>query len=105
MTTLLDHLDTRSAPAATGTTTTPAQRLRSTMAAARVSYKWMGTQKTLNPEQKARAAETFGAEGQYLSAGKKLIDTGHAAFRAVTAIRGKADSYWRGLSLPYPEPG
>ena len=75
------------------------------MAAARVSFTWMGTQKTLTPEQKARAAETFGAEGQYLSAGKKLIDTSHAAFRAVTAIRGKVDAYWRGLSLPFPEPG
>jgi hypothetical protein len=75
------------------------------MAAARVSFTWMGTQKTLNPEQKARAAETFGAEGQYLSAGKKLIDTTHSAFRAVTAIRGKVDSYWKGMSLPFPEPG
>ena len=75
------------------------------MAAARVSFTWMGTQKTLNPDQKARAAEAFGAEGQYLSAGKKLLDTGHSAFRAVTAIRGKADAYWRGLSLPFPEPG
>ena len=105
MTTLLDHLDSRSTSSVTETSITPAQRLRSTMAAARVSFTWMGTQKTLNAEQKARAAETFGAEGQYLSAGKKLIDTGHAAFRAVTAIRGKADAYWRGLSLPYPEPG
>ena len=105
MTTLLDHLDPRPTPATTGTTTTPAQRLRATMAAARVSFTWMGTQKTLNPEQKARAAETFGAEGQYLSAGKKLIDTSHSAFRAVTAIRGKVDAYWKGMSLPFPEPG
>jgi hypothetical protein len=105
MTTLLDHLDPRPTQAATGTTTTPAQRLRATMAAARVSFTWMGTQKTLNPEQKARAAETFGAEGQYLSAGKKLIDTSHSAFRAVTAVRGKVASYWKGLSLPFPEPG
>ncbi len=75
------------------------------MAAARVSFTWMGTQKTLDRDQKARAAETFGAEGQYLSAGKKLVDTGHAAFRAVTAIRGKVDAYWKGLSLPFPEPG
>src|SRR3954453_4203103 len=107
MTTLLDRLDSRSSPASAGATdaATPAHRLRATMAAVRVSFGWMGTQKTLNPEQKARAAETFGAEGQYLSAGKKLIDTGHSAFRAVTAIRGKADSYWKGLSLPYPEPG
>ena len=107
MTTLLDRLDAR--PTATDPvappTTSPAQRLRATMAAARVSFTWMGTQKTLDRDQKARAAETFGAEGQYLSAGKKLLDTGHAAFRAVTAIRGKADAYWKGASLPFPEPG
>src|SRR4051794_15661926 len=106
MNTLLDHLDSHPSPiAANGTATTPAQRLRATMAAVRVSYAWLGTQKTLNPEQKARAAETFGAEGQYLSAGKKLLDTTHSAFRAVTAIRGKVDAYWKGLSLPFPEPG
>ena len=103
MTTLLDRIDSH--PAAAGTATTPAQRLRATMAAARVSFTWVGTQKTLNADQKARAAETFGAEGQYLSAGKKLLDTSHSAFRAVTAIRGKIGSYWKGLSLPYPEPG
>jgi hypothetical protein len=74
MITLLDHLDSRPAATTAGVTTTPAQRLRATTAAVRVSFAWMGTQKTLNPEQKARAAETFGAEGQYLSAGKKLPD-------------------------------
>ena len=106
MSTLIDRIETRSANGRPATAdTTPAERLRSTMAAARVSFTWFGVQKTLTREQKARAAEAFGAEGQYLSAGKKLIDTGHAAFRAVTAIRGKADAYWRGLSLPFPEPG
>jgi hypothetical protein len=40
-----------------------------------------------------------------LSAGKKLIDTNHPAYKAVTAIRGKVQSYWKSLSLPYPEPG
>jgi len=107
MTTLLDHIDDRATTEARPTTdvTTPAGRLRATMAAARVSFTWMGTQKALNADQKARAAETFGAEGQYLSAGKKLLDTGHSAFRAVTAIRGKADAYWKRLSLPFPEPG
>src|SRR3954471_20557656 len=107
MTTLLDRLDSRPGPAPAGATdaATPAHRLRATMAAVRVSFGWMGTQKTLDPAQKARAAETFGAEGQYLSAGKKLLDTRHAAFRAVTAVRGKVDAYWKGLSLPFPEPG
>src|SRR5580693_1328151 len=102
MTSLLDNLETRPT---TISTTTPAQWLRATMAAVRVSFTWMGTQKTLTPEQKAQAAEAFDAEGPFLSAGKKLLDTRHPAFRAVTAIRGKVDAYWKGLSLPYPEPG
>ena len=109
MTTLLDHLDSRPAPSLTGNSvhqsTTPAQRLRATMAAVRVSFTWLGTQKTLTREQSAQAAEAFDAEGQYLSAGKKLIDTSHSAFRAVTAIRGKVDVFWKGQSLPFPEPG
>ena len=108
MTTLLDHLDSRSSPTATaGTSTTPAhRRLRTTMAAVRVSFTWMGTQKTLNPDQKARAAETFGAEGQLRSPPARSSWTRrHSAFRSVTAIRGKVDAYWKGLSLPYPENG
>ena len=102
MTTLLDHLETRPT---TESTTTPAQRLRTTMAACRVRYTWFGTQKTLTPEQRATAAEAFDADGAVLSAGKKLIDTRHTAFRAVTAVRTKITDYWRGLSLPFPEPG
>jgi hypothetical protein len=102
MTTLLDHVEMR---AIATPSTTPAQRLRATMAAVRVSFTWMGTQKTLSPEQRAQAAETFDAEGAFLSAGKKLLDTRHSAFRAVTAIRGKIDAYWKGLTLPFPEAG
>lgn len=84
---------------------TPAQRLQKTMAAARVSFTWLGVRKTLSREQKEQAAESFGAEGQYLSAAKKLLDTGHPAYKAVTAIRNRAVAYWRAVSLPYPEPG
>jgi hypothetical protein len=105
MTTLLDHLDTRPATTATIAGPTPAQRLRATMAAARVAFTWMGTQKTLTADQIAQAAGTFDAEAKSLSAGKKLLDTRHPAFRAVTAIRTKVVDTWKGLSLPYPEPG
>ncbi|HEY5314383.1 MAG TPA: hypothetical protein VIK18_17755 [Pirellulales bacterium] len=98
MSTLLDEIDTSS-------TTPAASRLRATMAAVRVSLSWLGVRKTLTPEQKAQAAESFGAQGQYLSAGKKLLDTSHPAFKAVTSIRGRLISYWKGISLPYPEPG
>jgi hypothetical protein len=82
-----------------------AGRLRTTMAAVRLSFTWFGVRKSLSAEQKLQAADAFGAEGNYLSAGKKLFDTGHPAFRAVTAVRNQAISLWRGLSLPYPEPG
>jgi hypothetical protein len=98
MSTLLDE------PIAS-TTADPARQLRTTMAAVRVSLKWLGTRKTLTPEQKSQAADAFGAEGAFLSAGKKLIDTAHPAFKTVTAVRGKILGLWKALSLPYPEPG
>src|SRR6185437_4368281 len=84
---------------------TPAQRLRSNFAAVRVAFTWFGVRKSLSNEQKALAAEQFGAEGQYLTAAKKLLDTKHDAFQKVTAVRSQILSYWKGMSLPYPEPG
>ncbi len=98
MSTLLDEPATAQSESAAG-------RLRATMAAVRLSFTWFGVRKSLSAEQKLQAADAFGAEGNYLSAGKKLFDTGHPAFRAVTAVRNQAVSLWRGLSLPYPEPG
>src|SRR5271157_968746 len=106
MTTLIDRIESRSNNGRTGVdSTAPAERLRTTMAACRVQFTWFGTKKSLTAEQKAQAAETFDAAGEFLSAGKKLIDTKHTAFRAVTAIRTKITDYWRGLTLPFPEAG
>jgi hypothetical protein len=85
--------------------TSPSQRLRMSFAAVRIAFTWLGTRKTLTTEQKAQAADTFGAEGQFLSAGKKLLDTKHPAFKAVTGVRSRIISLWKGMSLPYPEPG
>ena len=95
----------RSRRAAASTSQTPAERLRDTTAALRVSFTWFGTRKTLTPEQKSQAAESFGAEGQFLSAGKKLLDTKHPAFRTLGGVKHAIVSYWRGVSLPFPEPG
>jgi hypothetical protein len=106
MPTLLDHLDAQPAPTRNGSPiVTPAERMRTTMAACRVQFTWWGVQRALNAEQRAQAARAFDAEGEFLSAGKKLLDTKHTAFRAVTAIRTKVTDYWKGLSLPFPEPG
>ena len=82
----------------------PAQRLRLSMSAVRVSFNWLGVRKSLTPEQKAVAAETFGATGKYLSAGKKLLDTKHPAFKTVTTVRTRARTTGA-VSLPFPEPG
>jgi len=81
------------------------RRLETSTAAVRVSFTWLGVRKTLSPDQKAQAARTFGAEGRYLCAAKKLLDTQHPAFKAVTTVRGRILALWRGLSLPFPDPG
>ncbi|MCB9951647.1 MAG: hypothetical protein H6824_11760 [Planctomycetaceae bacterium] len=98
MTTLLDEPQTQR-------TVSPSDRLRTTMAAARLSFTWLGVRKSLTSAQKNQAADSFGAEGKFLSAGKKLLDTSHPAFKAVTAIRGRSVAFWKGVSLPFPEPG
>ena len=81
------------------------ERLRAATAAVRVSLRWFGVSRSLNSEQKAEAAETFGAHNGFISASKRLLDVKHPAFRAVTSIRGRVQSFWKGLSLPFPEPG
>ncbi len=100
MTTVLESHTTSSSTASRS-----GQRLQQRMAAARLSFTWLGVRKTLTAEQKAQAAETFGAQDSFLSAGKKLLDTSHPAFREVTAVRGQIQAYFRLVSLPYPEPG
>ncbi|MBM4090993.1 MAG: hypothetical protein FJ276_16460, partial [Planctomycetes bacterium] len=55
--------------------------------------------------QKALAARSFGAQGDFLSAGKKLIDTRHPRFKAVTGVRNRCVAFWKSVSLPYPEDG
>lgn len=85
--------------------TGPSDHMRATMCATRVSFTWFGTRKTLSPAQKAQAAESFNAEGEFLSAGKKLLDTKHPKFKAVTSVRNRIRGYWTSLSLPYPESG
>ena len=98
MSTLLDDVDTHPS-------SSPAQRLRTTMAAVRVCLRWFGVRRTLTPEQKAQAADAFGAEGDYITAAKRLLDTTHPAYKAVTAVKNRAVSYWKSMSLPYPESG
>ena len=85
--------------------TTSADRLRHSFSAMRVSFCWLGTRKSLSSDQRQQAAAQFGAEQKFISAGKKLIDTSHPAMLAVNQMRRQITDYWKGCSLPFPEPG
>jgi hypothetical protein len=83
----------------------PAQRLRRVAAAVRVSLHWWGTHKTLTTQQKEEVGVAYDADSRFLTAGKKLVDTRHEAFRRLTSVRTRLGNDWRGLTLPYTEPG
>jgi len=74
------------------------------MAAVRLSLSWLGVRKALTDQQKQQAAVAFDAEQDCLSAGKKLLDTRHPAYKAITTIKGRVVGYWRGMTVPFPEP-
>ena len=82
-----------------------ANRLRTTMAAVRLAFTWLGVRKTLAPEQRTTAARAFHADREFLSASKLILDTKNPAYRAVAAVRSEASSYWRTVTLPFPEAG
>ena len=71
----------------------PSDTLRATMAAVRMSFTWLGVRKTLTHDQRAQAAEPFGAREDFLSAAKKLLDTSDPAYREVTKVKSRATSY------------
>lgn len=82
-----------------------ADALRCETLAVRIKFHWLGTSKTLSADQKARAAEPFGAVARQLTAAKKLLDTSHPAYRAVTAVRTKIKAVIENHTLPFPETG
>ncbi len=80
-------------------------RLRANFIACRLSFTFLGVSKTLTADQKRLAAQSFDADGESISAGKKLINTKHDAWKALTSIRSQATKFWKENSLPYPESG
>ena len=104
------HTTSRTTPQTSNTPTTQlersaAQRLRTTMAAVRLAFTWLGVRKTLAPEQRTTAARVFHADRELLTASKLILDTKNPAYRAVAAVRSDASSYWRTVTLPFPEAG
>ena len=85
--------------------TTAVSRVRNNFIACRVKFRWFGTSKSLTTDQKTRAAESFGADGTSISSAKRLIDTKHESYRALTSVKSQINKFWRDTSLPYPESG
>jgi hypothetical protein len=83
----------------------PSQRLRRTAAAVRLHFTWWGVHRTLTAPQKEEVGDSYGADARFLTAGKKLVDVRHENFRRLTSVRTRAVNYWRGLTLPFTEPG
>ena len=83
MTSLLDQ------PQSThDTNTTAARRLRSAMAAVRLSFMWFGVRKSLSAEQKAEAADSFGA-GRVVPVGRQ-----EAARHQAPSVQGRLGRTW-----------
>ena len=102
------HTPTRGRQRETPTTQlerSAASTLRTTMAAVRLAFTWLGVRKTLAPEQRTTAARAFHADSELLSASKFILDTKNPAYRAVAAVRSEASGYWRTVTLPFPEAG
>ncbi len=92
-------------PPTTQTSPNATNRLRTTMAAVKLAFTWLGVRKTLAPEQRTTAARAFHADRERLSASKLILDTRNPAYRAVAAVRSEASGYWRTVTLPFPESG
>jgi hypothetical protein len=84
---------------------TTATELRQTMGAVKLSFSWLGTQKKLSDAQTKQAADTFNAATDLVKASKRLFDTTNNTYRVLTAIKSQASSYWRSMTLPYPQDG
>jgi hypothetical protein len=80
-----------------------ARELQQNTGAVRVMFSWLGTQRKLSDSQTKQAADTFDADDSLVTASKRLIDTKHPAYKAVTAIKSQVSAYWRSMTLPYPQ--
>lgn len=104
-TVVLDETTPAAVSNPTASATAAGDRLQSETTAVRLHVRWPGIRKTLDESQKQRAADAFDADLKSLSAAKKLLDTSHPRFKAVSKVRSQAVTYWRQQTLPYIEAG
>ena len=79
--------------------------MRANMGAVKLSFRWVGTQKKLSDNQMQQAASSFNATTDLVTASKRLFDTKRESYRALTTLKSQATSYWRAMTLPFPQDG
>lgn len=82
-----------------------AAKLKNETAAVRLRHTKLGLRRALDEKQLQKAAAPFHADATLLSATKKVLDTSHPDYRAVTSVRMDATHFWRTHTYPFPEPG
>jgi hypothetical protein len=86
-------------------TTTAGEELRRNCAAVRLHVKSFGTTRTLSQGQVAELMDGGNTDTTMLRASKKLLDANHPTVKLLGRIRSQILATWRGMTLPYTEPG
>jgi len=81
------------------------EALRRNCAAVRLHVKSFGTTRTLSQGQVAELMDGGNTDTTMLRASKKLLDAGHPTVKLLGRIRSQILATWRGMTLPYTEPG
>lgn len=82
-----------------------AEKLRVEFIATQVNFTWFGTRRSVSESAQTRMAEPVGADPSMVRSRKQILDTKHPAWRRLTSVKGAIGSFWRGIGLPYTEPG
>lgn len=80
-------------------------KLRSETTAVKLELERFGAKRSLSKEQRGQAAESFGAKRDRLSAGKELVKTTEAKYKACSSALSAARAVWVAYSHPFPERG
>lgn len=79
--------------------------LREQFTAVKMRTKWWGITRSVDDYSKKKMAEAVDTDEKELSASKKLVNTKFPQYKACTAIRSQAKTWFNECTLPFPEDG
>jgi hypothetical protein len=82
-----------------------AQRLRAEFTPTKLSFTKFGCKRAVKEENRKTMAKAVDADPDNVSAAKKLLDTSHPAYKAVTRIFSQCRAYWKTITVPFPQDG